>query len=306
MEVNGIHIEPTNICTLKCPACARTKFIEQWTNEWQNHSVDLDALFRFLDIDLTNKRVLLCGNYGDPIYHPEFIELVRQLKSQGCYLTIVTNGSYQKKQWWEQLVSLLQPVDNITFSIDGVPENFTQYRRNADWPSIAQGMQVVTGASCGSTWKYIPFSFNQSNIEQAKQLSTSMGFKKFVVDTSARFDAQTQWLKPQTALINPEFFQQQKWKSGNRALGVDPKCADNERHFISAQGYYAPCCFSVDHGFYYKNQFGKNRAQYNIREHTLSAILQRADVIEFYQTLQKQSVCQYNCPKEHAHETQES
>jgi len=299
MEINGIHIEPTNICTLKCPACARTRFIEQWPQKWQNHSINIDSLLRFLDINLENKRVLLCGNYGDPIYHPDFIELVRQLKSRGSYVIIVTNGSYQKKSWWQQLVSLLGTEDNITFSIDGTSDNFIEYRRNADWSSIAQGMQVVSEATCNSTWKYIPFSFNQYQIEEAKKQSITMGIKKFVVDPSARFDDKIQWLKPDNDLVGHEFAPQQQWKLGNRNSAVDPKCFDGERHFISAEGYYAPCCFSVDHNFYYKNQFGKNKSQYDINQCTLTEILKRQDVANFNQTLEQQTVCQYNCPRKH-------
>jgi organic radical activating enzyme len=196
MHITGFHIEPTNICTLKCSGCARTRFINQWPQHWKNHSIDIDDLLTFIDVDLVGMKITLCGNYGDPIYHPNFIELITRLKERGAVISIVTNGSYKNQEWWEQLVSKLTSDDAITFSVDGTPENFTQYRVNANWESIRTGMQVVANALCHSEWKYIPFSYNQHNIEEVKQLSKDIGIKHFQVEFSDRFDEQTEYLKP--------------------------------------------------------------------------------------------------------------
>jgi MoaA/NifB/PqqE/SkfB family radical SAM enzyme len=297
MDIAGFHIEPTNICTLKCSGCARTRFIDQWPQHWKNHSLDIDILLKFIDIDLTNKRITLCGNYGDPIYHPNFIELVVRLKSRGALVAITTNGSYKKQQWWEDLVDILSPLDTVTFSVDGLPTNFTQYRVNADCESILVGMQVVSAASCNSVWKYIPFAFNQDDIIEATNLSNQIGIKNFQVDPSDRFDEQTANLKPDTTLLGARYIAQVNWKSNSTDLTVDPKCKQGNSHFITADGYYSPCCFLADHRFYYKTPFGKNKSRYNITQQSLTEILQQSQTIEFYQTLDQQSGCQYNCPK---------
>ena len=118
-SIDGFHIEATNICTLKCAGCARTRFINQWPQHWQNHSLDINQLLNFLDIDLTGRTILLCGNYGDPIYHPNFIEFVSKLKRAGITLLITTNGSYRTKSWWQELVSHLDSQDIIKFYENG-------------------------------------------------------------------------------------------------------------------------------------------------------------------------------------------
>lgn len=297
MDVAGFHIEPTNICTLKCAGCARTRFINQWPQHWKNHSLNITELLKFIDIDLVDKKINLCGNYGDPIYHPDFIELVTRLKSRGAIVSIITNGSYKQQEWWEELVGNLTSKDSITFSVDGTPENFTQYRINANWESILIGMQVVAQSICNSTWKYIPFSFNQDNIKEVNQLSNDIGIKHFQVEFSDRFDERTEFLKPDSTLLGSRYVNQVQWKSGNPNVSVDPKCSQGKEHFITADGYYSPCCYLADHRFYYKTSFGKNKAQYNIREHTLTKILQQSQTVEFYQTLDKQPGCQYNCSK---------
>lgn len=297
MDVTRFHIEPTNICTLKCSGCARTRFIEQWPQHWKNQSLDVDFLLDFLDVDLTDKKIVLCGNYGDPIYHPDFINFVKKLKSQGVILSINTNGSYKNQEWWRELVDNLDSNDLITFSVDGTPENFTQYRINADWESIKVGMDVVADSKCGSSWKYIPFAFNQFDIDQVKQLSQDIGIKQFYVEFSDRFDEKTKELMPDMSLIGSRYSAQTEWKSNSSESKVNPKCNSGREHFITAEGHYSPCCYLADHRFYYKTLFGKNKKQYDIRNHTLTEILQQPQTIDFYQTLDQQSGCQYNCPK---------
>ena len=118
--IAGLHIEPTNLCTLKCAGCARTRFIEQWPQHWHNYNLDIDLVLKFLNIDLTGLPIILCGNYGDPIYHPNFIDFVKQLKQRNAWLHIITNGSYQKATWWQELTKVLDKNDTITFTNSGI------------------------------------------------------------------------------------------------------------------------------------------------------------------------------------------
>jgi MoaA/NifB/PqqE/SkfB family radical SAM enzyme len=295
--ITGFHIEPTNICTLKCAGCARTRFIDQWPQHWSNHSLDIDQLLGFLDIDLSTKTINLCGNYGDPIYHPDFINFVKKLKATGVTLSIVTNGSYKTKEWWQELTELLSPNDNITFSIDGIPENFTQYRKNANWTSIQTGIEISAKSQCQTVWKYIPFSFNETSIDQANKLALDFGIDKFVVSPSDRYDEKTSMLMPSSKeFTGIRFESQQQWKNNNNVISVNPKCHIGNQHFVTADGFYSPCCYLADHRFYYKTQFGKSKKQYDIRNTTLSELLARPTVVEFYTSLEQQSGCQYNCP----------
>jgi wyosine [tRNA(Phe)-imidazoG37] synthetase (radical SAM superfamily) len=295
-NISGFHIEPTNICTLKCAGCARTRFIKQWPQHWKNHSINVADLMTFLDCDLEGKYILLSGNYGDPIYHPEFHSLVRNLKERGCCVEIITNGSYRSPEWWQQLTAVLDCNDTVTFSVDGLPENFTQYRVNADWQSIEQAMKICAESSARTVWKYIPFSYNINDIDLAKRLSESMNIDQFRLEKSDRFDELTDQYKPGMEFLGERYDQQQDWKHNKSHVRPNPKCADGKQHFISAEGHYAPCCWAQDHRFYYKTQFGKNKSTYKIADTTLSQLLDQPTTIEFYNNLSQQPVCQYNCP----------
>ena len=293
--INGFHIELTNICTLKCSGCARTQFINMFPQHWKNHSINVNSLMNFLDCDLTNMNISFCGNYGDPIYHPDFHNIISQFKSRGAILRIVTNGSYKTKQWWEQTVGVLTEQDTVTFSVDGLPENFTTYRVNADWKSIEVGMKVVAKSKCDSKWSYIPFSYNENNIEQARELSKQLGIKQFEINYSDRWDKHTEHLMPTKDKIGSKHNSKQIWKKTQSVTEISPKCVTGKDHFITAEGYYAPCCYAVDFRFYYKTPFGLDKKRYNINATTISKILEDQVTIDFMSNLRDFKVCQFTC-----------
>lgn len=297
-DIQGFHIELTNMCTLKCPGCPRTEFINQWPQHWNNYNLDTDILFNFLDIDLSEKKINLCGTYGDPIYHPDFLQIVKKLKDKKAALSITTNGSYKTSDWWKELTSFLNENDTITFSVDGLPENFTQYRINADWKSIEEGMKVVASSLCNSRWKYLVFAFNEDNISEANQLCAEIGIKSFELEYSDRFNGQTQHLIPTKKINIGERYQPQQSFREHNIIDVDPKCMKRKReHFITASGFYSPCCYIADHRFYYKTIFGKNKKEYDIRNTTITELLKKPEVVEFYNNLQNTPACQFSCPK---------
>lgn len=294
ITISGLHLEPTNICTLGCLGCARTRFRQQWPTRWKNHSLDPTILETFLDLELTNVRVQLGGNYGDPIYHPDLLALICMLKTKGCYIGIMTNGSHRSKIWWQDLVGVLDKNDQITFAIDGLPESNHLYRTNSNWQSIQTAIEVCQNRSFEISWKFIPFAYNQDQINDAQNLAHSMGMT-FKIEHSDRWDEQTIHLAPKKTLMvekNRQTFDTEQTKNK-----ISPKCYDDTRHFITADGFYAPCCFMADHRFYYKTEFGNKKSSYDIRNHTMSQILSRPTVIEFYKTLPVQSlpVCDWTC-----------
>lgn len=298
-SVTGFHIEPTNICTLKCAGCSRTRFINQWPQHWKNQILDIDKVLNFLDIELVGKKILLSGNYGDPIYHPDFVDFVAKLKQRGAHIFLITNGSYRSESWWNDLCSLLDYQDCVQFSIDGTPENFTKYRINADWHSIEQAIKICVSASNRTEWKYIPFKYNQDTIDQARHLSQQLGFDDFVLNPSDRYDEQTaEFIPDWQDLLGYKFQSKQALNSNScTKIQVDPKCQSGNQHFISASGFYSSCCYLSDHRFYYKTLFGKYKKMFDITTTTLSQLLSQSVVKDFYDHISEHQFCQFNCPK---------
>jgi len=302
-DIDGLHIELTNLCTLKCPACLRTQLIKRWPQHWKNYNLDLDNLTKFIDIDLQGKVITFSGNTGDPIYHPKFHSFVEYFKQRGAVLRIITNGSYRSEEWWNKTVSYLDSTDTVVFSVDGLPENFTQYRINADWQSIQIGMQTCIQASCKTVWKYILFNYNEHNIADAERLSQDMGFDVFKIEKSNRFDERSgtdyqliSFMPTNNQHIDARYQNQTAWKESNPDVDIDPVCNDKRSHYISADGFYSPCCFVSDYAFYYKTEFGKNKKMYNITDRTITGLFQQKELNDFYSNLNNHSVCQFSCP----------
>jgi len=224
--------------------------------------------------------------------------MVKSFKKKNARVSITTNGSYRSKDWWNELCGQLDNRDLIRFSIDGVPENFTQYRINGDWASIETGIKTCVTQGITTEWKYIPFSYNTDSIKQAQQLSQKLGVSNFNVNPSDRFDNHTEHLIPVSDLLGKRFHNQQEFKKGSQQ-SVEPECYQGKSYFITATGHFVPCCYIADHRFYYKTDFGKNSDLYDISHSTFSQMINRSNVVDFYKNILQDplTVCQFNCPK---------
>ncbi len=289
----GFNIELTNICVLKCPECPRTQLINQYPRYWKNYSLTLDSLKNFIDIDLTNSQIMLCGNHGDVIYHKDFINIVRWLKDQGSHLIINTNGSHKPLIWWQELTELLNDNDTIVFSIDGTPDNFTQYRIGADWTSIQVGIESAVASKAQTAWKYIVFNYNENTIEEARSISNMLGIDRFELEYSDRHD--TDQYKPSEQYVGLKFYDKNTLGGSDETRIIKPKCWDNQHHYISADGYYMPCHYMSNKKLWYKTPFGKDKKKYDITKTKLSHII--SDLESFYSEIDKNplSICKWAC-----------
>lgn len=300
----SLHIEPTNRCTLSCPRCARTIMNEQF-GKGKNlfiNDLDKESFEKFVDIDV--EYIVLCGTHGDPIYHNDLINLAKVAKQKAKHVIIITNGSYRSASWWKKLTEVLDENDEVIFSIDGIPENFAQYRINADWKSIEVGIKICVSSNVKVKWKFIIFSFNENCIEQAKELSHNLGIDEFEIHRSDRW-VENDWLKPtldfktNRRIGNREDLHK-KLKNNlmnNNDVEIDPICKNNTEHYINASGYYMPCCFFGDFRFYYKSSWWKNKEKFNIKTSKLSDQMKTFD--QFYKNINSNRLecCVFNCGK---------
>lgn len=125
------------------------------------------------------KRVTMCGDVGDPIYCKEYIEICRYIKTvnPNIHIVTITNGSYKKPEWWQELATVLDHRDTINFSIDGYDQDSNNlYRVNSDFDSIMAGIRAVRAVNPDVflIWASIIFSFNQDHLEQIMDLAREL------------------------------------------------------------------------------------------------------------------------------------
>ncbi len=289
-DINYLNFELTSKCALKCSRCARITDKGSFVQK----DLPLDLIKKRIPTSIFNKEFLadLSGNYGDPIYHGDFIEVLRYLKSFGMRIYIETNGSGRSEAWWEEVVSILGPKDILSFSIDGLEDTNHLYRENARWEDIMTGLR----ASCGKVrtfWKYIVFAHNEHQIEEAQSLSQELGVDKFKLVKSSlfyhQFGEEEDPLMPsleyvQSSLASTIRRERGETTSKEKNLNesdapvtfekkLNPKCISSQRHYISAEGLYTPCCwlsiFSKDNDFDIQS-----RREFSLYYHNLEDIIE--------------------------------
>ena len=169
-----LHIELTNRCVLSCPACPRTEWANILKRPLPKQDLDYELLDQFLDCTggKSIDNFLLCGDFGDCIYYPQLFEFLEHFRQSKTY-TVCTNGSRRTPEFWHKLASLLTPCDEVVFAIDGLEDTNHLYRKNSDWASTMQGLEIMVASGVKVSWQTIVFKFNQDSIQQIQSFAES-------------------------------------------------------------------------------------------------------------------------------------
>lgn len=311
------HFEISSKCTLHCPRCPRQEF----PNTLSNTELKLEFFqknFTPLFVHKHIEKILFCGDDGDPIYAHDLIGVVEYFKKikPRLNITIITNGSYKKEQWWQQLGTVLNEHDKVVFSVDGWDqESNNKYRVNSNWDSIISGIKSLRNSTdCQLVWATIPFSFNEDKLEYMKEIARSLDMDWFQVNCSSKFDGAylkdgVDELKPS----RPDLVSEQRYIETMIALShrrpfatplsvsekifgnVSPACINNRGYglYVNSQGKFFPCCW-IGNRHAHNDELISNA--FNLYERSLGDILEDKfwgeDFLNF-----KWFECQTKCKK---------
>jgi wyosine [tRNA(Phe)-imidazoG37] synthetase (radical SAM superfamily) len=145
IEFSSLHLGLTYKCTLSCLECARTHAPKHKISDIVN-TMHLDwKQYKSLINEVNPRLIELCGNWGDPIYYPDLIPLIKYIKKRNklTYIVLHTNGSYRPASFWNELAKVMNKRDEIYFSIDGTREKYTKYRVNSNLKSIDTALRTL-------------------------------------------------------------------------------------------------------------------------------------------------------------------
>jgi len=292
----SFHIEPTSKCTLECTLCDRTWFYETFKKR-NLHEINIDHIVKFVGV---NAEVSMCGNNGDPIYHSKFLELCKKFKDNNCYLSISTNGSAKTETWWQKLKNILTKGDCITFALDGLEDTNHLYRKNAKWDSIMTAVKTLKDNDFKMIWQFIPFKHNQHQIYDASNLSKELGFDEFKLLPSDRWLGNKELMPDKEYIDNYHEHQKAVLIDKNYESGMEPNCLKNElpsnNLYIDSEGDFYPCCWMGTYRYRYKSVFSPKQKQFNIKDNTLSQILEKNNIKDFFDST-KQFTSAHECCK---------
>lgn len=97
-----------NVCNYNCSFCDPT--FKNGNTRWLSLD-DNKMIVDKLIVAAQGLPVWIQFTGGEPTLYPEFIELVRYIKSRGCYVALLSNGS-RTVRWWKELQES-NLVDNL-------------------------------------------------------------------------------------------------------------------------------------------------------------------------------------------------
>jgi len=311
-----VHLEISSKCVLKCPRCPRTEL----ELDRLNQEITLSNFKSGFPVDVLSQieHFIFCGDIGDPIYATEFLEIVEYIKQNSkIRVRIVTNGSYKKPDWWQQLGALLTGNDQITFSVDGWDNTSNnQYRVNSNFESIVSGITALRAASsCVIQWSAIYFAFNQDKINDMRDFAKSIGCDRFQTVKSSKFDNRyltndIDMLKPAAEFVagtlvyetNTELLNQTDYIPLVFRTAEQPhawaKCLNYKKDlFVGIDGLVTPCPW-FNNG-YNDNEFIKeNHAAMSIKNRPFLEIINDVDLwqklLDSFDTAPLE-ICQLKC-----------
>ena len=174
-----INLDITHRCTLQCRRCNRAVFAARG-QKVPGEDMTMENFKKVIDYF---EEVYFCGQISDPIFHPQFIEFLKLLK--GRKTVIHTAASHKKEEWYRKAFEANTDA-YWTFGIDGLPKDSHKYRINQDGKKLFK-MACMAAKIVGKVkWQYIVFSYNENNIEEARQMAKDNNLI-FEVQKSSRF-----------------------------------------------------------------------------------------------------------------------
>ena len=296
-DIVEYELEITADCNAECPLCARTKAGMPLRGNPSMTLNDIKHVFSTRE-SCEGKKFKLCGVYGDPIVHPDCLEICEYLTVNGGYVDVSTNGGINDEEWWTRLGKIKGTT--VSFAVDGFETTNHIYRVNVNWKILERNMRAFTSAGGKGRWVFIPFTHNEDDFEKARDLAKELGLS-FIKRTSGRNElGKGQVHKPRKAeavILNTskklphddltELKELILYKDINKVEEAVPtiKCKhyDEPHAFIGPDMTLWPCCFLYNESQrIYSQVAGTNDREFNnLTKFSIDEVLQT----DFYKNL---------------------
>ena len=136
-RLQHLQVEVTTRCDLPgCLMCPRRAMPERWLNHdlsWQNFERLIPAFKLFTQVHLSG--------WGEPLLHPRLWDMAQAVRSQGCTVSLTTNGMNLTAA---MQVQVLEHLDMVAVSLDGArAETFERLRPGADFQRHPTGCRSL-------------------------------------------------------------------------------------------------------------------------------------------------------------------
>ncbi len=178
-----LYVEPTNLCNLSCRTCVRNS----WSDPQGTMGIELYRRMMGGLRGLPSLRQVNFWGIGEPLLHPDIVEMVALARELGARTQMITNGLLLTRQLAAGLISA--GLDSLVVSVDGAsPEMQADVRSGADLRRLEENVaglrelcleRGIAGPELG-----IEFVAMRSNIDQLRAvrgLGAALGASFIVV-----------------------------------------------------------------------------------------------------------------------------
>ena len=131
-----LYIEPTNQCNLKCRTCIRNFWNEPMGK--MSKSV-FKRIIEGIKAFSSLPEVVFFGGFGEPLFHPDIVDMITQVKKLGISVELITNGMLLTKDMSRALINA--GLDRLWVSLDGAtPESYADIRLGAALPLVLENL----------------------------------------------------------------------------------------------------------------------------------------------------------------------
>ena len=265
-DIRRVHLEISTRCNAACPECPRNFRGVDIVDTYPICDMSLSQAQQIFTVPFLQQldQILINGNYGDFITARDGLAIVEYFAAANPNIKIIisTNASGRPNIW----TKLGELGIEIQFRIDGLEDTHHLYRQYTDYNLILDNASKFIAAGGQATWTMIQFNHNAHQIEIARSLSKSLGFKKFELvnvgrDTTVVFTRDRQlshMIGDYQGTTNYEtlYDQYQQYISDPditlKKVHIEERIIDcyakkNTEIYVSANGEIYPCCWL---GFY--------------------------------------------------------
>jgi MoaA/NifB/PqqE/SkfB family radical SAM enzyme len=135
-QLNKLYIEITSACNLDCQMCVRRTWNEPTGHMPLETYEDLMEQVR----QLPAPPIIHLSGYGEPMFHPDFLEMVRLAKAIGARVELTTNGMLLDAETAAALIDL--DLNRLMVSIDSVtPETYEDIRVESSFDQVIENLR---------------------------------------------------------------------------------------------------------------------------------------------------------------------
>ncbi len=138
MRLDGVQVEVTTHCQLRCVMCPRSVF-----DDWVCEHMDVRT---FTAIPFENFRYVHLQGWGEPLMNPRIVDMIEFVKDRGCTVGITTNGVLLGKLAPDLLSS---GIDVVAISIAGAKDETQKRIRGFPLSELLENVEILSGLRRG-------------------------------------------------------------------------------------------------------------------------------------------------------------